>query len=125
MIGNALEWFPHVGHLASLSRLLYCCHGARGALDAAPTFMQLSKEAAASGRSSRASSRASSRNSSRDASPQHGVVAADAIVPAIVPASAGASALTNAEIYGMVETLAAQSAGEDLSQFGWRCYWCL
>ena len=25
VIGNALEWFPHVGHLASLSRLLYCC----------------------------------------------------------------------------------------------------
>ena len=25
VICNALEWFPHVGHLASLSRLLYCC----------------------------------------------------------------------------------------------------
>ena len=25
VVGNALEWFPHVGHLASLSRLLYCC----------------------------------------------------------------------------------------------------
>ena len=25
VIGNVLEWFPHAGHLASLSRLLYCC----------------------------------------------------------------------------------------------------
>ena len=25
VIGNALEWFQHVGRLASLSRLLYCC----------------------------------------------------------------------------------------------------
>ena len=25
VIGNALEWYPHVGHLASLSQLLYCC----------------------------------------------------------------------------------------------------
>ena len=96
-------------------------HGARGALDAAPEFMQLSNEAAASGRSSRASSRASSRSSSREQSPQRGVVGADPIVPA----PAAASALTDSDIYGMVETLASQSAGEDLSQFGWRCYYCL
>ena len=32
VIGNALEWFPHVGHLASLSRLLYCCTGCTAVL---------------------------------------------------------------------------------------------
>ena len=84
--------------------------------------MQLSKEAAAAGRSSRASSRTSSRSSSREPSPQRGgVVGADPIVPA----PAAALALTDSDIYGMVETLASQSAGEDLSQFGWRCYYCL